>query len=1050
MSRFFIERPIFASVISFAVIIAGLVSLRNLPIAQYPDIAPPTIQVQAIYPGANADVLASSVGQPIEEQVNGVEGMLYMASNSSNNGVYTLTVTFEVGTDLDQALVQVQNRASQANGQLPAEVQRLGLTTTKVSTNVLLFASLYSENGEYDGLFLGNYAKLRIKDELTRIDGIGNIMVFGASDYSMRVWLDPGKLKSRNLTAGDVINAIREQNIQIAAGQLGQTPSPNGQAFQLTINAQGRLKDQAEFENIVVRADADNRMVRLKDIARVELGAETYDVSSQLNGRESAAIGVFLAPGSNALEVARQVRETMAELAKSFPAGLIYEIPFDTTLFVNQSIREVITTLLIAMLLVFLTTLIFLQDWRATLIPSLTIPISLIGTFAVMGWLGVSINMLSLFGLILAIGVVVDDAIVVVESTIRIMDEEGLPRKQAAIKAMQQVTGPIIATSLVLLVVFVPTAFFGGISGALYTQFAFTVATATVFSTINALTLSPALAGLILRPTAQKTNIFSRLWQRFFSRSEALYGATVSGAIRGKLLTLVVFGLISFGAFNLFTRLPQGFLPSEDQGYAMLSIQLPDAASRERTLAVVEEINDKMKDLPGIRDWVSVPGFSLLDNANASNAAAVWVIMEPWSKRLEQGLTADAIVGQLWGVAATIQDAMVFAFAPPAIMGLGNAEGFQVQVQDQSGDNDLTGLQNATWGLIGAASQKPEIAQVFSTFRANVPQLSVEVNRDQAKILDVPLNSVYETMQAFFGSIYVNDFNKFGRTYQVRVQADADYRKQARDISASQVRNRKGDMVPLGSLLKIGDTVGPQLIPRYNMYPSAALTGSPAPGYSSAQALAALEEAAAETLPPHMTLAWTGISQQEKQSAGQTQFIFLLAVLLVYLVLCAQYESWTLPLAVILSVPLSLLGTGLSVVLRGMDVNIYTQIGIILLIALSCKTAILIAEFAKSQRELGKSALVAATEAARLRFRPILMTAATFILGVLPLVFAQGAGSASRQALGSAVFGGMIAATALLLIFVPVFYVVIENGNLWLSRRLKRRRPLQPEAVSAS
>lgn len=1050
MSRFFIERPIFASVISLVVIIAGLVSLRQLPIAQYPDIAPPTIQVQAIYPGANAAVLASSVGQPIEEQVNGVEGMLYMASNSSNDGVYTLTVTFEVGTDLDTALVQVQNRASQANGQLPEEVQRLGITTTKVSTNILLFASLYSENGEYDGLFLGNYAKLRIKDELSRIDGVGNIMVFGASDYSMRVWLNPSKLKSRSLTASDVIQAIREQNVQVAAGQIGQTPSPNGQAFQLTINAEGRLTDVTEFENIVLRADADNRMIRLKDVATIELGAETYDVSSQLNGRNSAAIGVFLSPGSNALEVSREVHSRMESLSQNFPAGLVYEIPFDTTLFVNQSISEVMQTLLIAMILVFLTTLIFLQDWRATLIPSLTIPISLIGTFAVMGWLGVSINMLSLFGLILAIGVVVDDAIVVVESTVRIMDEEGLSRKQAAIKAMEQVTGPIIATSLVLLVVFVPTAFFGGISGTLYSQFAFTVATATVFSTLNALTLSPALSGIILRPTVQKTNIFSRLWQRFFSRSESLYGSTVSAAIRGKILTLAAFALISFAAFQLFDRLPRGFLPSEDQGYAMLSIQLPDGASRDRTLAVVEEINTKMKDLPGVRNWVSVPGFSLLDNANASNAAAVWVVLDPWSERLKHGLTADAVVGQLWGVAATVQDAMVFAFAPPAIMGLGNAEGFQVQIQDQSGDTDLTGLQNATWGLIGAATQRPEIAQVFSTFRANVPQLAVEVNRDQAKTLDVPLSEVYTTMQAFFGSVYVNDFNRFGRTYQVRVQADADYRKQASDISASQVRNRMGEMVPLGSLLEVRDTIGPQLIPRYNMFPSSALTGSPAPGYSSAQALQALEEAAAATLPPNMKLAWTGISQQEKQSAGQTQFIFLLAVLLVYLVLCAQYESWTLPLAVILSVPLSLLGTGLGVFIRGMDVNIYTQIGIILLIALSCKTAILIAEFAKSQREEGKSVFVAATEASRLRFRPILMTAATFILGVLPLVFAQGAGSASRQALGLAVFGGMIAATALLLIFVPVFYVVIENSTSWVRKRFKGRQPTSAKTLKTS
>ncbi|MDJ0841868.1 MAG: multidrug efflux RND transporter permease subunit [Acidobacteriota bacterium] len=1029
MSRFFIHRPIFAIVISMIIVIAGWITLRGLPVAMFPEIAPPTIEVRAVYPGASASVVANTVAQPIEEQVNGVEDMLYMSSNSANDGTYSLMITFKVGTDLDQALVQVQNRVAQANGQLPEEVQRIGLVTNKVSTNVLLFASLIADNGDYDELFLGNYATLRVKDELTRIDGVGNIIIFGASDYSMRIWLDPDKLKARNLTTSDVIGAIREQNVQVAAGQIGQSPGPQGQVFQLALSAQGRLTEVEEFEQIVLRNLPGNRVIRVKDVARVELGAETYDVSSQLNGKASAAIGVFLEPGANALSVSERVFERMDELAQSFPAGISYQIPFDITEFVSTSIREVVNTLMIAMGLVFLTTFIFLQDWRATLIPSLTIPVSLIGTFAVMGFLGVSINMLSLFGLVLAIGVVVDDAIVVVENTVRIMDDEGLPRRQAAVKAMSQVTGPVIATSLVLLVVFVPTAFTGGITGSLFSQFAFTIATATVFSTINALTLSPALAGVLLRPTKTRNNIFSRAWKAVFSRGERWYRFTVGAAIKGKFVTLVVFGLLAYGAFYAFNRLPTGFLPTEDQGYLMLSVQLPDAASQERTMAVVEEINAMLEQVPGIQDYVSVPGFSLLDNAITSNSAAFWIILDPWAERLPKGQTAEMLLGQLWGIAGSVQDALVFAFAPPAIMGLGNAEGFQAQIQDISGEADLVEIQNAAWGLMGASQQRPELGQVFSTFRANVPQLGIDVNRDHVKALGTPLSDVYETLQANFGSVYVNDFNKFGRTYQVRVQGDARFRADPRNITDLRVRNRDGEMVPLGSFVKVSETVGPQLIPRYNMFASAALSGAPAPGYSSAEALAALEEEAAAILPPNLRLVWTGITYQEKMSEGQTGFIFLLAVLMVYLVLAAQYESWSLPLTVILSVPLSLLGTASAVIIRGMDVNVYTQIGIILLIALACKTAILISEFARAEREAGKSIIDAAVEAARLRFRPILMTAFTFILGVLPLVIAQGAGSAGRQALGTAVFGGMISATALLIVFVPVFYVVIQGGS---------------------
>ncbi len=1039
MSRFFITRPIFALVISIVIIIAGLISLRNLPVAQYPEIAPPTIQVQGFYPGASASVVATTMAQPIEEQINGVEDMLYMSSVCANDGSYTLTVTFQVGVDLDQALVQVQNRVAQANGQLPEEVQRTGLITNKVSTNIVLFASLSSTSENVDQLFLGNYANLKLKDELTRLEGVGSIMVFGGSDYSMRVWLDPNKLMSRNLTTSDVIAAIREQNVQVAAGQLGQAPSPQGQTFQFAVNAVGRLSEVEQFEDIIVKSLPGNRIVRLKDVARVELGAETYDISSQINGRPSAAIAVFLEPGANALAVSGRVQERMKTLSENFPAGISYEIPFDTTKFVAASIEEVVTTLLIAVILVFLTTLIFLKDWRATLIPAITIPVSLIGTFAAMSFLGVSINTVSLFGLVLAIGVVVDDAIVVVENTIRIIDDEGLARRDAAIKAMTQVTGPIIATSLVLLVVFIPTAFTGGIAGTLFSQFAFTVATATVFSTINALTLSPALAGVLLRPTKKNQNVMGRAWDRLFSGGEGLYRSTVKAAIKGKFVTLVVFGLLAFASFKLITNIPNSFLPVEDQGYLMLSIQLPDAASRERTNAVVEEINGKLAELPGVKNWVSLPGYSLFDNAAASNAAAVFVILDSWEERLEKGQSIDAMLGQLWGVAGSVNDAMVFAFAPPAIMGLGNAEGFQAQIQDTSGSRDLTDLQNATWALMAAANQRPELQQVFSTFRANVPRISIDVDRDHAKAMDVSLNTVYETLQANFGSFYVNDFNKFGRTYQVRVQADQKFRSHSDDITRLQVRNGKGDMASLGSFVKIRETVGPQLVPRYNLFPSSSLSGSPAMGYSSSQALVALEEEAAAVLPPNMRLIWTGITHQEKVSEGQTGFIFLLAIVMIYLVLAAQYESLFLPLTVILSTPLSLAGAGIAVLIKGLDINVYTQIGIILLVALACKTAILIAEFARTERETGMSLTTSALEAARLRFRPILMTAATFILGVFPLVIAQGAGSAGRQAIGTAVFGGMISATGLLVVFVPVFFVVIMGANEWFMGLFKNK-----------
>jgi HAE1 family hydrophobic/amphiphilic exporter-1 len=936
------------------------------------------------------------------------------------------------------AAVLVQNRVAIAEPSLPEEVKRNGISTKKQSTNILLIASLFSPDGRFDTLYLSNYATLRIKDELARLDGVGDVTIFGARDYSMRIWLDPDKLRARNLTTADVIGALQEQNVQVAAGQIGQSPAPPGQSFQLTVNALGRLKDAGQFANIIVKAGDEGRLIRLRDIARVELGARDYSSSTLLNGKPCIAIGIYQLPGANALEVAERVEAKMAELSKAFPDGLQYKIPFNTTMFVDTAIDEVVMTLLIAVLLVFLTIYVFLQDWRATVIPALTIPVSLIGTFAVMAGMGVSINMLSLFGIVLAIGVVVDDAIVVVENTARNIDELGLAPREATVRAMQEVTGPVIATTLVLLAVFIPTAFLGGITGQLYRQFALTVAVATVFSSINALTLSPALCALLLRPTKTVHRGFFRLFNWTFERTSNLYARLLGGLVRRAVLTLVLFVALAGMAFYGFVRLPTGFVPAEDQGYCFVSIQLPDAASIERTRSVVERINERLAGMEGIGDWVSIIGFSLIDGAASSNMATLWVVFDPWEKRMSADLSQDALVGRMAGEFSGIQEASIFPFVPPAIRGLGFAGGFLMELQDRNGVG-LTTLQNVAADMIQDANAQSKLQGVYTTFRANVPQLFADVDRNQAKTLNVPLSNVFNTLQAFLGSVYVNDFNKFGRTYQVKVQADGAFRSDVEDIRRLEVRDTAGRMIPLGTLVSVKETVGPQLIRRYNMYPSAAINGRAAPGHSSGEALAVMESLAAGKLPASMGFEWTGMSYQERTTADQGVFIFALAVVFVYLVLCAQYESWSSPLAIILSVPLALLGTVTAVMMRGMEVNVYTQIGIVLLIALSSKTSILIVEFAKAKRDAGEGIEDAALEAARLRFRPILMTALTFVLGVAPLVVATGAGAASRRALGTAVFGGMLSATLLLVLFVPVFYVVIQRGSeklraKWLDR----------------
>jgi HAE1 family hydrophobic/amphiphilic exporter-1 len=1034
-SKFFIERPIFACVISIVILLAGSIAYGVLPVAQYPEITPPTVSVSAFYPGANAEVVAETVAAPIEQQVNGVEDMIYMSSTSASDGSYNLTVTFEVGTDLDFAQVLVQNRVSLAEASLPEEVARQGVSTKKKSNNIIQIVSLASPDGRYDDLFLANYATLRLKDVLTRIPGVGDVATFPSSDYSMRIWLDPRQLESRNLTTEDVLGAVREQNVQVAAGQIGQPPAPAGQGFQYSVNVMGRLSDVEQFENIIVKIGADGGITRLSDVARVELGGKSYGVISRLRDGTSASIAIYQLPGANALDIAKRVRATMQELSAAFPDGLAYSIPYDTTIFVEQAINEVYITLMQAAVLVFLVLFLFLQDWRATLIPAATIPVSLIGTLAVLLALGFSLNMLTLFGLVLAIGIVVDDAIVVVEATVTHM-ERGLPPKAAAVRAMSEVSGPVIATTLVLLAVFVPAAFLPGITGQLYQQFAITIAVSTVFSSINALTLSPALAALLLRPAADRKNAFNRGFDRLFAAVESRYGSLIGFLVRRTLVVMALaVGLAAVTGWQ-FGKLPTGFLPTEDQGYLMVHVQLPDAASLERTADVVSQIDGIMADSPGIESWVSFIGYSLIDGTNASNAAIVFIIMEPWDARTAPELSQAAILGRLQRQLSGLQDAIAFAFPPPAIQGLGVSGGFQMQLQDK-GDVGLQELQAMTQQVVADANTQSQLSNVNSTFRADVPQLFAEVDRTKAKSLGIPLSAVFGTLQAYLGSAYVNDFNKFGRTWQVTVQADAAFRITPEDIRLLNVRNSSGSMVPLGTLVRVDEVVGPQTLLRYNLYPSASITGEAAAGYSSGQSLGLMEQLADAVLPVSMGFEWTGMSYQEKQVGAQAIMVFALAIVLVFLVLAAQYESWSMPAAVIMVVPLAVLGTVIALLLRQSDNNVYTQIGIVLLIGLASKNAILIVEFARVERDGGKSILAAAVEAARLRFRPILMTSIASIFGFLPLVVASGAGAASRQAIGTAVVGGMVAATLMSLLFTPAFYVVMQRFS-------ERFAPSQP------
>ena len=1025
-SRFFIEHPIFASVISIVIVLAGLVSVGLLPISQYPEITPPTVEVKASYPGANAAVVAETVAAPIEQEVIGVENMIYMSSVSAGDGSYTLTVTFEVGTDLDMASILVQNRVTLAEPKLPEEVKRQGVNTKKKSPNIILIASLSSPDDRYDELYMSNYATLRIRDTLSRIPGVGDVNIYPESDYSMRIWLDPTLLKSRSLTTTEVIAEIREQNVQVAAGQIGQPPVPAGQNFQYAVNVLGRLTDVEQFEDIIIKTGTGGRVTRLKDVARIDLGGKTYDITSRLSGAPSASIAVYQLPGSNALDVSSRVHAAMEEMSAYFPEGLEYSIPYDTTMFVDASIKQVYVTLVEAVLLVFLVLFLFLQDWRATLIPAVTIPVSLIGTLAVMLAMGFSINMLTLFGLVLAIGIVVDDAIVVVEATVTHM-EQGLDSKAAAIKAMSEVSGPIVATTLVLLAVFIPAAFLPGITGELYRQFALTIAVATVFSSISALTLSPALAAMVLRLPPENKHAFFRGFDRLFSKTENGYMSVVKGAVRRTaLMLLLALGLMTFTGWQ-FVSLPTGFMPTEDQGYMLVHVQLPDASSQERTNEVLDKIDAILKQTNGVADWVIFGGFNLIDGTASSNTAIVFITLAPWEERTEPALRQEAILAGLQGqFFVRIPESIVYVFLPPAISGLGVAGGFQLQIEDRGGIG-LEELNAMVREIIQDGNAQAGLTGLNTTFRIDVPQLFAEVDRTKAKTLGIPLSEVFDSLQAYLGSAYVNDFNKFGRTWQVMVQADHQFRTRPDDIRSIDVRNASGAMVPLGTLIAVDETVGPQTILRYNLYPTASITGEAAPGYSSGQALNLMEQLAGQKLPTSMGYEWTGMSFQEKKVGSEAIMVFALAIILVFLVLSAQYESWTSPAAVIMVVPLAVLGTVLAVMMKGADNNVYTQIGITLLIGLASKNAILIVEFAMAERERGKSLLDAAVDAAKLRFRPILMTSIASIAGFMPLVIASGAGAASQQAIGLAVVGGMVAATVMSLTFTPVFYVVMKR-----------------------
>ncbi len=1045
-SRFFVDKPIFAVVLSVIVFVGGLISIFKLPVSEYPEVVPPSVVVRAQYPGANPKVIAETVAAPLEEQINGIEDMLYMSSQNTSDGALALTLTFAIGTDIDRAESQVQNRVQRALPRLPEEVRQIGVTTVKSSPNLTMVVHLNSPDGRYDDLYLRNYAVLNIKDQLARLDGMGEVQLFGSGDYAMRVWLDPQKVAARSLTAGDVVGAIREQNVQVAAGVVGQGPSKDAE-FQLTVNTQGRLSSVEEFGEIVVKAGEDGAVTRLKDVARLEMGSSSYALRSLLNNKSAVAIPIFEAPNANALQLSSDVRAKMEELSKDFPEGVEYSIVYDPTQFVRESIDSVITTLLEAVVLVALVVIVFLQTWRASIIPLLAVPVSVVGTFAVMLMFGFSINTLSLFGLVLAIGIVVDDAIVVVENVERNITN-GLSPHDATIQAMKEVSGPIIAIALVLCAVFVPIAFVSGLTGQFYRQFALTIAISTVISAFVSLTLAPAMSAALLkghdapkdRLTRAMDKVFGRFlaaFNRFFGRASHSYEGGVKTVLRRKAATLGVYLALGIAAVFMFRVVPPGFVPAQDKGYLIGFAQLPDAASLDRTDEVIRKMSAIAKEIPGVESSIAFPGLSINGFTNAPNAGIVFTGLKPFSERKgDPKQSAEAIAAEINKRMGEVKDAFVMVLPPPPVNGLGTTGGFKLMLEDR-GNLGYDELYKATQALQAKAWGTPQLAGVFSSYQINVPQLFADVDRVKAKQLGVPLASIYQTLQVNLGSLYVNDFNQFGRTYQVRVQADAQFRSQPEQIAQLKVRNDKGEMIPLSSLMSVKDSYGPDRVQRYNNYVAADINGGAAPGVSSGQAQAIMEQLAKETLPKGIAYEWTELTYQEILAGNTMVYVFPLCVLLVFLVLAAQYESWTLPLAVILIVPMSILCALVGVKLTGGDNNIFTQIALFVLVGLASKNAILIVEFARELEDHGRSVVEAALEASRLRLRPILMTSIAFIMGVVPLVFSTGAGAEMRHAMGVAVFAGMLGVTFFGLFLTPVFYVLLRS----VAKRFEKKAP---------
>ncbi len=1090
-SKFFIDRPIFASVLSIIITLAGGIAVWTLPVAQYPEITPPTVEVSAFYPGANAKVVADTVAAPIEQQVNGVENMLYMSSQCTNDGTYTLTVTFRLGVDLNMAQVLVQNKESLAEPVLPDLVKRRGVSVKKKSPSTLMIVNLFSPDDTRNNLDLSTYATTQLRDELARLPGVGDITYLGQRDYSMRIWLDPGKMSYRGLTATDITAAIQQQNIQVAAGQIGQPPVPNGQVYQFTLSTLGRLADKEQFANIVLKSDAEGRIVRLRDVAVIEEGAQNYDQTCTLDRRPSVALSIYQRPGSNALDTASLVQDKMEELKARFPAGIDYSIVYNTTPFITESVNEVFNTLRDAVILVAVVVLLFLQNWRSAIIPLIAVPVAIVGTFAAMAALGFGLNNLTLFGLVLAIGIVVDDAIVVVEAVEHHI-EHGMGPRDATVRAMEEVSGPVIAIGLVLTAVFVPCAFISGIVGQFFRQFALTIAVSTVISAFNSLTLSPALAALLLKPrnvggrsealprlayllgagflgyqylspyllpalkdiaatypwapraagaaagalagwligpwVDRLLSGFFRLFNVAFQFATGVYARMVGGLLRISLLVLLGYGGLLYLTYYGFEHTPAGFIPSQDKGYLLVNVRLPDATSVEHTQRVMKRIEELASDMPGVAHTVAIAGQSLLLNANAPNFGSMYVMLDEFHHRIKPELSGDAIAARLERTLKDeITDGLINVFGAPPVEGLGTAGGFKIIIEDRS-DAGLQALQDVTEEIVSPPTGGPPagLQGLFTSFRANTPWLFLDINRDRVKMMSVSVGEVFNTLQVYLGSLYVNDFNKFGRTWQVNVQGDANFRKQIEDLKQLKIRSDRGGMVPFGSLATIRDVPGPVLIQRYNMYPSAAINGNPAPGVSSGQAISLMDDWVGQKLPQSMRQEWTELAYLQLESGNTAMYVFILAVVLVFLVLAAQYESWSLPMAVILVVPMCLLCSIVGVQMAEMDINIFTQVGFVVLVGLACKNAILIVEFAKARREAGVPRYEATLEAVRLRLRPIMMTSLAFILGVVPLVLSVGAGAEMRRTLGTAVFSGMLGVTIFGIFLTPVFYYVIQ------------------------